>query len=263
MRFTFHDAFKPTLDRGPYKATHSEKSGYEKVRRAEVQYGVKLRKLARHVGDIVSAFPAGDPSALSSIQRLLEQYASLITPWANATAAAMLRDVHYRDTKNWSELTKNMGEAMREEMLNAPTGETLRLLQAEQVALITSIPLKAAERVHKLTMEGLISSARFDEIKKDLLRTTKVTESRATLIARTEVGRASTNLAQARAVYVGSEGYIWRTARDGDVRRSHKQMEGKFVAWNKPPTLEKMTGHAGCLPNCRCFPEIVLPESIH
>jgi uncharacterized protein with gpF-like domain len=46
---------------------------------------------------------------------------------------------------------------------------------------------------------------------------------------------------------------LWRTARDGDVRASHKAMEGKQVDWNRPPTLDGMTGHAGSLPNCRCF----------
>ncbi|HBB8701832.1 TPA: phage head morphogenesis protein, partial [Escherichia coli] len=28
----------------------------------------------------------------------------------------------------------------------------------------------------------------------------------------------------------------------------------------KPPTLDGMTGHAGELPNCRCYKEIVFPN---
>ncbi|EFO4716945.1 phage head morphogenesis protein, partial [Escherichia coli] len=46
-----------------------------------------------------------------------------------------------------------------------------------------------------------------------------------------------------------------------DVRHSHREMEGKFVEWGKPPTLDGMTGHAGELPNCRCYKEIVFPTS--
>lgn len=253
-----------TADR-VYRAGRREKSGYEKVRRAEIQYSANLRKIARAVGQIVEMFPAGDPSGVGPMTRLLEQYAIAIQPWAARTADAMLADVTYRDTKNWNDLTKNMGEALRKEMLGADIGDVLRRLQAEQVALITSIPLDAAKRVHELTAEGMINATRAREIANDISRTTHVTESRATLIARTEVGRVSTNLGMARATYVGSEGYIWRTARDGDVRSSHKKLEGKYFRWDSPPVTDPPNhrAHPGCIWNCRCYPEIVLPETIH
>uniref|UniRef100_A0A3B0MF58 Phage head morphogenesis domain-containing protein n=1 Tax=Arsenophonus endosymbiont of Trialeurodes vaporariorum TaxID=235567 RepID=A0A3B0MF58_9GAMM len=57
----------------------------------------------------------------------------------------------------------------------------------------------------------------------------KVTASRAKMIARTELGRATQALTQARALAIGSTGYIWRTAHDGDVRPSHKKLEGQFI----------------------------------
>lgn len=249
----------------PYKATRAEKSGYEKVRRAELQYGNRLRRLARMVGHIVEGFKPGDPQTVRTITRLLEQYATFIQPWAEATARAMVADVYYRDTKNWDALTKNMGQALRDELKKAPTGEAMRMMMGEQVALITSIPLEAAQRVHKLTMEGLINAERYDDIKRDLMRTTKVTESRATLIARTEVGRVATSLAQSRAAFVGSEGYIWRTAKDADVRPSHRRLEGKFIRWDSPPLCDapNFHAHAGAIFNCRCYPEIVLPERYH
>ena len=37
-------------------------------------------------------------------------------------------------------------------------------------------------------------------------------------------------------------------------------MEGKFVSWDSPPTLDGMTGHAGEFPYCRCYPEPVIPK---
>lgn len=246
---------------GDVSKTRRDKAQYEKVRRAELQYAMKLRKIARHVGEIIKGFPIGDPASVPAIRKLLNEYAELITPWAKATAARMLADVAHRDRKLWEDVTKGMSVGLRQELLNAPTGVTLRQLQGEQVRLIKSLPIEAAERVHKLTYEGLANATRASEIAKEIQRSGKVTESRATLIARTEVGRASTNLGQARALFVGSTGYIWRTAMDSDVRPSHRRMEGKFVAWNKPPTLEGMVGHAGCLPNCRCYTEIVLPDN--
>ena len=81
------------------------------------------------------------------------------------------------------------------------------------------------------------------------------------LIARTEVARTASGLTEARARHVGSDGYFWRTAKDADVRDSHRQMEGKFVKWNEPPTLSDGTvTHAGQIYNCRCYAEPVINE---
>ena len=80
------------------------------------------------------------------------------------------------------------------------------------------------------------------------------------MLARTAVSSTAEALVETRAKSIGSVGYVWRTARDGDVRPSHKAMEGKFVAWNDPPTLDGYRAHAGCFANCRCRPEPVLPE---
>jgi uncharacterized protein with gpF-like domain len=71
------------------------------------------------------------------------------------------------------------------------------------------------------------------------------------MIARTEIGRATGALTQARALSVGSEGYWWRI--EGRNAGSHRKMKDKFVRWDNPPTLDGMTGHAGCLPNCKCW----------
>lgn len=243
-----------------YRETSKEKAAFDAIRRAEYQYGVRLRKLAAHVGHLVNAFPAGDAQAAETIQKLLRAYAEGLTPWAEATAASMLADVSRRDEVQWAKMTKNMSVALRREIMTAPTGLILAKLQAEQVHYIKKIPLDAAERVHKLTMEALVQSTRASAIAKEIRRQQQVSENYATMLARTEVGRVTTNLTQGRATYVGSEGYIWRTAEDSDVRPSHRAMEGKFVRWDKPPTLDKLTGHAGALPNCRCYPEVVIPD---
>ena len=153
-----------------------------------------------------------------------------------------------------------MSRGLRAEILNAPTGAILGDLMSSQVELITSLPLQAAERVHDLVTTATYSGRRAEQIAQEILRTGAVTESRARLIARTEVSRAQSNLTEARARYVGSDGYIWRTSKDGGVRDSHKEMEGKYVRWGSPPTLDGLVGHAGCLPNCRCWAEPVIPD---
>lgn len=231
------------------------------ARKAEAQYNSRLRSLARTVGEIVKGLdPDGSYSSALKVARVLQGYSDVLAPWAESVAGLMLQDVSRRDETAWREHARHMSRGLRKEILEAPTGQVLAMLQRDQVELIKSIPLEAAKRVHEIATGQLYTGARPTELMREILRTTEVTEARARLIARTETSRAASNLLEARSLYVGSEGYIWRTAEDGDVRPSHKKMEGKYVRWGQPPTLDKMTGHAGCLPNCRCWAEPVLPD---
>lgn len=226
----------------------------------EKKYARQLQKIARHVGDIVNGFPTADPASVAPIQRALGDYSELITGWATQQAAEMLSAVNRLDEAAWRARSVEMAGWMRRELQETPVGQLMRLRLEEQVHLIKSLPTEAGQRVHKLTMEALENSGRAAEIAKEIERTTHVTKSRAQLIARTEVARTSAELVEARSTHIGSEGYIWRTSEDGDVRDSHKEMNGKYVPWSTPPTLDKMTGHAGCFPNCRCYPDPVLPD---
>ena len=93
----------------------------------------------------------------------------------------------------------------------------------------------------------------------EIARSGEVTESRAMLIARTEVARANSMITEARAASVGSTHYIWRTAEDERVRESHAEMEGQVVAWDTPPTLsDGTTTHAGQIYQCRCYAEPII-----
>lgn len=243
-----------TMDRGP------PSSPVQRARRAERQYGINLRKVARFVGDIVKQWTNGTIEDASRIGEALNLYAKAITPWAGAVATRMIAEVNQRDRVAWREQSAHLSRALRDEIENAPTGQVMRGLLDDQVSLIISLPTEAAQRVHRLTTEGMLQGTRSSEIAKEIMRTGEVTEARAKLIARTEVGRTATALTQARAQSVGSVAYIWRTAGDAQVRPSHKAMNGQVVRWDDPPTLDKLKGHAGAVPNCRCIPLPILPE---
>lgn len=231
-----------------------------KTQRIEQRYALQLRKVAQQVGSIISPFTPGDMSAVPTIEQLLKAYSDMLKGWATQTASNMLMDVALRDEQTWQALAKDLSRGLREEIRNAPTGRVMKQLLADQVDLIQSIPLEAAQRVHRLTLAGLEDSTRFQEIAKEIRNSTGVAESRSILIARTEVSRTATTLTQARAEHIGSEGYFWETAGDATTRKSHKAMQGKFVKWSEPPTLDDLTGHAGCLPNCRCWPRVAVPD---
>lgn len=249
-----------TYSRFSFDRRGAGEKSFVQARKAERYYGAQLRKIARHIGELVSGSPPSDLMEAASLGERLRRYAELLKPWATSVAERMLADVSRHDRDAWRSRTAEMGSLLRREIETAPTGEVMRRLMGEQVGLITSLPTEAAQRVHRLTQEGLANATRASQVAQEIMRTGEVTRSRANLIARTEVGRASTTLTQARAEHIGSTGYIWRTAHDGDVRPSHRKMEGRFVAWGDAPVLDGMKGHAGALPNCRCYCEPIIPE---
>lgn len=215
------------------------------------------------VGTIIKGFsPDGSLSSITPLIAALDRYAEIIEPWAATVANYMLADVSRRNEKAWREHGNDMGRELRREIAQTPIGGAYRGLLAEQVTLIKSLPLDASKRVHRMVQEGMLTSTRSTTMAKEILETSSIPLWRAKLIARTEVSRASVTLTQVRAEAIGSEGYIWRTVGDSDVRPEHQKMEGKYILWAKPPKTDKSLDpyHAGCGPNCRCYPEPVLPE---
>jgi SPP1 gp7 family putative phage head morphogenesis protein len=244
------------------KRTPIPGSKFQRFRTAEEGYARNLRKIARHIGDYVNGvWSPGDLSSAALITDAMSRYARSLIPWAEAVGERMVKEVAARDRAAWRKTAAEMGRLLGQEIDRAPTGLVMRQRMADQVSLITSLPTEAAERVHTLTLEGITEGRRASEVAAEILRTSKMTAARANTIARTEVSRTSTELTRARAEHVGSPGYIWKTANDGDrVRPSHRKMRGAFVRWDAPPTLDGMVGHAGCLPNCRCFASPIIPN---
>jgi SPP1 gp7 family putative phage head morphogenesis protein len=238
------------------------KQAFAKARRAENNYGISLRRVARHVADLISSAPLDNIDRTSILSGLLRKYAEIIEPWAEAAAHRMLVEVSLRDTQAWELHSRQMGYAVAREIKEAPTGAILRQLQADQVRLIKSLPLEAAEQVHEKTLSGISQGKRYSSIIDEIRELGTISRNRATLIARTEVGRTASNLTQARATFIGSEGYIWRTSRDAGVRPTHVEQDGRYIRWDNPPKTDANLApyHAGCGPNCRCYAEPVIPS---
>ncbi|MGH7970169.1 MAG: phage minor head protein [Limisphaerales bacterium] len=238
---------------------------FARARRAEIAYERQLKRVAKEVGDIIKAqAPGGNPKKADTISRILGRYAELLRPWARRVSERMVAEVSKRDAHAWNETGKRMGRALQEEVRNAPTGAAAAKIMNEQVNLITSLPLEAAQRVQKLALQGLAGPQQYSRIIKEVMRSGEVTKGRAKLIARTETGRAASAFTQARAQFIGSEGYIWRTMRDQLVRDEHRELEGQYVRWTHPPIAgpKGERYHAGAGPNCRCYSEPVLPERV-
>lgn len=239
-----------------------QKERFKMARRMENDYLRSLQQVVRQIDNIVKGMSTnGFVSNPRQLSKMLEQYSQLITPWAKNLADKMITEIAQKNLLAWNTLGNDVGRSLRKELQFEKTGQIFNQLLNEQVTLITSLPLEAAQRVHKLTSEALITSVRPKEIAEEILKTGEVTKSRATCIARTEVARTSSILTQARSQELGLTHYIWRTSGDADVRHSHKEMDGKVIAWAEPPTLsDGTTTHAGQIYNCRCYCEPIIPD---
>ena len=236
------------------------------AQRAEMRFRRQLKAVARQVGAVVRAFAPGgriaDQTVLTRLNQNLQKYADILQPWAEEVSRQMVEEVAARDAGAWQATGEEIGRGLRKEIEGAYIGQVFKERRDAATRLIQSIPLEAAQRVNALVIEGMSGGRRSEETAEEIRNTEGVTESRAKLIARTETSKASTALTEARARHVGSPGYFWETAEDADVRESHRKMQGKFVRWDEPPTLDGMTGHAGEYPNCRCWPRVALPETV-
>lgn len=241
---------------------------YSPSKGTENAFARALRKVGRVSGHLVEAHvDPHHPAQLRNtpeMQKALLAYSRTIEPWARAQSLKMLSKV-IKKTKAASvrAMKKNAVEIHThlKNVEKSDVGKAAVDLMQEQVDLIQSIPLKAAERAQKLSMEAFYNGTRAGEVATELMRSGKVSEADANRIARTEVARSNSVIIQARSQAVGSKQYIWRNSRDESVREAHKKYHGKKLdgmvfSWDAPPTLDDgTTGHPGTFPNCRCYPE--------
>lgn len=186
----------------------------------------------------------------------------MLDDWAGMVGHKMFQQTEQEEWGQWRSVSEQISEGLRDVVGNTPVGLVAQDIVARQVQYIKSLPLEAAGRITEIqqrAMQSVIHGERPDQLYKMIMQSGDVAAGRAKVIARTEIGRATSALTEARALAVGSEGYWWRIEGAG-TRPSHKKMKDVFVRWDNPPTLDGMTGHAGCLPNCKCWSEVHIPN---
>ena len=230
----------------------AERKAFKYARKIETQYAATLRGLAKHIGDIVRFYHDETMLGAAYVRAALAKYSEMLDPWAKSVAYKMITETAARDRQQWKAVSGSMRRNLIAEIDKAPIGDRFNELMNDQVTLIKSIPLDAAQAVHDLVIQSMTGGQRPPDIAKHI---EGVTRSRANLIARTESTRAATTLLQARAEYVGCTEFQWTTAHDGDVRPSHKKLDGKVFRWDDPPLTDPPDHHAlpGCIFNCRCI----------
>jgi SPP1 gp7 family putative phage head morphogenesis protein len=260
------------LDVAPGSA--KAKADFAKAHNAARSYGAALRAYAKQITRIIEHYAENGTipeHRMFPLMLALNGYAAATKPWAAAVSKRMLMEVNRRNLTEWQRHSAEMSFQLRNEIKNAPVGATLAELGDYNVDLITSLPTDAAKRIQEASMNALIVGGRYPdqhaEIESALEAanpdaTDKWLKSRATLIARTETARAASLLTQARSSHIGSTHYTWKTAGDGNVRESHRKLNGTTQEWNDPPLSDPPDhySHPGQIWNCRCIAIPIISE---
>ena len=129
--------------------------------------------------------------------------------------------------------------------------------------LITNISEKAAGQIKDEVVKALQSGTTVDDLKDIIQERIDVSDSRAELIARDQIGKLNGDLNEEIHRENGVDSYIWRTVGDERVRDTHRDCDNKSFSYDKDGSLdsdaEKPDGNdPGQDFQCRCWAEPIL-----
>jgi len=229
----------------------------------EQRYEKDLRQISSNVGRMASGTDPNDIESVEDLVDSLKEYSDRINAWSKKTANRMIENLNRQSEQDWEGYSKRLSIGLKKELKEVDIKKELQAYLDDNVKLITSLPLEASEKLHKILQKNLHTGAkRASALSKEIMKMGKVTESRAMLIARTEVSRVSVGLEKVRAEAVQIDWFVWHATHDIRLRKSHKFMDRVLVRWDDPPSPEELSGEKksygkylpGAIFNCRCFP---------
>lgn len=128
----------------------------------------------------------------------------------------------------------------------------MEAFMAENVALIKSVPTRFFSEIETGVIRGVRQGLRPKAIADDFQDRFGVSESRAVLIAKDQVGKFFGQLNVKRQQDIGIEKGTWATMKDERVRPSHVEMEGVEFELNDPPEVDDENVLPGEAILCRC-----------
>lgn len=122
---------------------------------------------------------------------------------------------------------------------------------ARNVSLITNFGDDLLKRIEQTVYENSIAGNTVATLKAKLKEQFGISDRRAQLIARDQIGKFTSDLNRIRQTQAGVTSYEWMTSHDERVRERHRRLDGKVYKWGEA------TGAEDGLPpgqpiRCRC-----------
>lgn len=252
----------PKLDAAFITKDASGKKDFSYNKRLENEYNQILDSVSKKVAETLSKYDPANPESVVEMLQFLQDYANHLFDWSANKINKLIYSLNSDDKRQWQQNSKLINKELRYAMERAPIEPLMKQYLLDNVGLIQSIPLKAAKQVQQIVVENLKTGEyRAEGLVDQIMNVGKLTESRAKLIARTEVARMSTGLTKTRSESTGIDWYVWRTSHDARVRGSHHHMDRVVIKWSDPASPEELSRigksyghyHPGEIFNCRCF----------
>lgn len=185
---------KTNLVRLVQDSTSRKDFSYNK--KVENQYASSLISVSKQIEKMLKKYDPNSPVSSLDILQSLREYSEELTEWAKNIAFKLIYNLNEDDKRQWLRQTEMVSQGMRQEIENAPVYGKLQRYMLENVDLIKSMPLKAAQRVQEIIVENIKSGElRAEDLAEKIMSVGNATRGRAQLIARTETARISTGLA--------------------------------------------------------------------
>lgn len=220
----------------------------------------RLGPLMKRLGPDIDARARGD-SAASDLAEILRVVARVREATEKAAGASVTEDELLATAARVDRFAA--AELTRVLALDVTQGGKLTSLYqawaAENVALIESIPAQFFAEIEATVTEAVQSGRLTRDVMRDIQGRYGVSESRAELIARDQIGKLNGQLTQQRQTSLGIEEFIWSTSKDERVRPSHAEIEGQKFRWDDLPIVDGERSRPGSPISCRCVAIPVLP----
>ena len=196
--------------------------------------------------DFKSAFSKTANTVKAKVSGIANTLANTIVSKQKTASDSQLSDMLLKQTG--IDFSGLMGDSALQEAVDEAV--------AANVALINSIPQQYLDRVEQAVMASLQAGTLNATLADELTKIEGVTQNRARLIARDQLGKINSRLSQVRQQALGITHYTWSTSLDERVRKKHDNREGDMIAWDNPPS----DGHPGQPIQCRCT---AIPYTAH
>ena len=196
--------------------------------------------------DFKSAFSKTANTIKAKVSGIAEALAKTVVGKQKTASDSQLSDM----------LLKQTGIDFSGLMNDESLGDAFDEAVESNIALITSLPQQYLNRIEFAVMARLQAGTLNISLADDLSKIEGITQNRARLIARDQLGKINSRLSQLRQQSLGITHYTWSTSLDERVRKRHANWEGDLIAWDSPPP----EGHPGQPIQCRCT---AIPYTAH
>ncbi|HID0769562.1 TPA: phage minor head protein [Clostridium botulinum] len=247
---------------------NTAKDLWKPKRRIEIMYKRRLKQLVKKLQRKIKGLKTTE-EFIKELRKIADS--PEFEEYADREAMKMVTSLFTDAGHTWREAAKKNSkgkeiyEALKKE-LKGPIGGAINEQIQRNAYLIRSMPLSVSKDITEHISKEVFKGRRSEAIAEDLQKKVPyMLESKAKLIARTEVSKTSTALTKARAENIGLRFYYWKTSEDVRTRDSHRKMQDVICSFNEPPSPEKANNEKfvgyydpGCIWNCRCYPSIII-----